>query len=319
MAATNAIRSVVAPRVKKVGTSLIGQAQYTSIQAAINAAAADPVPPSATAPYTIEIYPGVYTEAITCSSYVHLKGMGPEGSVTIQQTDATILTLPAGVNNIENLVFVLVTPTQARTMFTDGGNANVCYLSNCQFSVTTPAARAITVISISGATTLTLNNIYSEIAGTGVSYGIKVTNAAAVVSSTGAGVQFGFTNVNAFVFNVSAAANLAFMNSVFDGTCSFITCSAGTFVWHSCRVKSSGLLSVNTGANHSFQSSYIAIPVVAGNLAIVRLRNCSYPYITRTGTGNVTDTTMRVFMGIYHTVNLNYSGTTATANMECPA
>lgn len=56
-----------------------GYANYSLVQAAINAAAAHAVPPSEADPFVILIRPGLYVEDLTLQAYIHLVGM-PESS-----------------------------------------------------------------------------------------------------------------------------------------------------------------------------------------------------------------------------------------------
>jgi len=64
--------------------------------------------------------------------------------------------------------------------------------------------------------------------------------------------------------------------------------SAGDFIFDHDALRSTGDWS-NTGSTMMFRNCAIEAPVVAGNTAIVRLKNCSYRAISRTGTGNIVD------------------------------
>lgn len=288
------------PKVVRVGKVAGTGIDYTSIQSAINYAVTQT--PSATNPYVIYIYPGIYDEAITLSTYVYLKGIGTTGAVVIAQTDATVCTLSTGSNQMENITFRLVTPTAARTILTDGGNAPTFVISNSFFEVTTPSDKNITVMSYTGTGTYVLDSIYFGVGGTGASVGINV---GAVSNVTITNSNISFTNTNAYTLQVSADASIMLMNVSCGGTGSLMNVSAGTFIWQNCRMAATATV-INTGATHNVQNCYIARPIVAGNGAIVQLKNTSYPGTVRSGTGNVVDTRESPTIGIYHAVAINW-------------
>ncbi len=208
------------PRVKMVGKTLTGQAQYTTIQAAINAAAADPTPPSATAPYTIEIFPGIYNEAITCSTYVNLKGIGPKGAVFIQQTDATIITLATQVQ-IENLTVRLGTPSVARNMIIDNGAACVSLFVNIIFEITTPGGWACGVIYTTAVSSLTLERCRYSLGNIGSGRAIY-TSIIGATSLTLVNCDFAITSVSACHVRLSQANTLNSTGSRYSGTCQLL-------------------------------------------------------------------------------------------------
>jgi hypothetical protein len=288
-------------------------ASYTTIQSAINAAAADS--PSATSPKLVRIAPGVYDEAITLVSYVHLAAVGGSyGTVIVQRTDADICTLPSGVNNISGITFRLVTPTGARTIFKDNGNANVCYMENCVIEITTPSTYAHKLIAISGTgTVLVLTNFYANVGGTGDIHGIDISSAAVVSSS---GMQITINNVNAADLACShSGAVVSMMNSVLGGTATLFHVTGGTYQWTGCRLTATNPNVVNTDSTHYAENCFIDSPVSAGNGAEVRLRNCSYKYVLRTGTGNIIETTRKMQEGIFHVVNFTWNTLVASGNV----
>lgn len=73
--------------------------EYTTITAALNA-----ITPTATNPYVIEVWPGVYTETSTVNlkSYVHLKGSGRDVTTiqTSQGTSSDVLSIGNKINII---------------------------------------------------------------------------------------------------------------------------------------------------------------------------------------------------------------------------
>lgn len=288
-------------------------ASYTKIQDAINAAAADS--PSATSPKLVRIAPGVYDEAITLASYVHLAAVGGSyGTVIVQRTDSDIVSLPTGFNNISGITFRLVTPTNPRTIFKDSGNTNYCYMDNCVIQITTPSTYAHKLIAISGVgTVLILSNFYASVGGTGASTGIDISSAAVVTSS---GMELSMNNVNAFNLTCSSSgAVVSMMNSVLGGTASLFNVTGGTFQWTGCRLTGTGIGVTNTNATHYAENCFIDAPVFAGNGAEVRLRNCSYKYVNRTGTGNILDTTRKMQGGIFHVVDFTWNTAVASGNV----
>jgi hypothetical protein len=282
---------------------------FTTIQAAINHAAPSA---SATSPQLIRIAPGIYDEAITLSSYVHLASVGGSyGTVIIQQTDADICTLPIGANNISGVVFRLVLPSAGRSLFKDDGHANYCYLENVQFEIGTPGAFAHKLLAISGASVFVLNNVYANVGGTGASVGIDISSQAVVASS---GMEMSFANVNAFNVKCTASAQMQCMNTVLGGTSSLFNVTNGIFTWTGCRLSATGTGVINTNSKHYAENCFIDSGVYCQNGAEVRLRNCSYKYVYRTGTGNILDTTRKLPIGIFHTVDFTWNTVIASAN-----
>jgi len=286
---------------------------YTTIQSAINAAALDA--PSATSPKLVRIAPGVYDEVLTLSSYVHLAAIGGSyGTVIVQRTDSDIVTLPTGVNNISGITFRLVTPTNPRTIFKDSGNTNYCYMDNCVIQITTPSTYAHKLIAISGVgTVLVLSNFYANVGGTGDVHGIDISSAAVVTSS---GMELTLNNVNAANLSCSSSgAVVSFMNSVLGGTSTLFHVTGGTFQWTGCRLTATNPNVINTDSTHYAENCFIDSPVSAGNGAEVRLRNCSYKYVLRTGTGNIIETTRKMQEGIFHVVNFTWNTLVASGNV----
>ena len=69
---------------------------YTTITAALNA-----ITPSATKPYVIEVWPGVYTENVVLKSYVHLKGSGREVTTIQNSTSFGTVITATNLTNVE--------------------------------------------------------------------------------------------------------------------------------------------------------------------------------------------------------------------------
>ena len=273
---TSAIAVANAPFVLRVGAAFSGQAQYTSIQAAITAAAASTPAPSTSAPYTIEIYPGVYSEAPTFVANVHIKGIGPLGAVVIQQTDATIATLAS--MNIENVIFRLVTPTNARNMIIDNGAAVTCNIRHCEFDITTPSTFAHQVVLLSAASTVTFDDCYSTIAGTGASKILSVTGAAQVT-----------------------IGNCDFNNNSTSATCATISCAfTGAFI----AISDSDVYALY---GNSFACSAGIIFLQAG---------VHYHALARSSTGIIMDHSEFIDEYVWHTFNLMWEIVNANANVN---
>jgi len=66
-----------------------GNGDFTSIQMAINAAAARS--PSATNPWLVLVAPGVYAESLTLANHVHLVSLGGQESVVLQASGTPLI------------------------------------------------------------------------------------------------------------------------------------------------------------------------------------------------------------------------------------
>ena len=91
---------------------------YTTITAALSA-----ISPTATAPYVIEVWPGVYTENVVLKSYVHLKGSGRNVTTVKSATGGSVIT----ATNLTNVAISGLTLTGAL------GNATSCCGAGVQF------------------------------------------------------------------------------------------------------------------------------------------------------------------------------------------
>lgn len=139
---------------------------YSTIAAGITAANA--LTPTGTAPVTILVYPGLYSEdSLTLPAYCNLVGIGKIGSVIINatSTSATILTA-SGAQEIAGLVFsntsagdgVGVTTSAASTLIRD------CVFQNCRGAVVVTGSSAVGCV----VQNCIINYSISDNAGTGV-------------------------------------------------------------------------------------------------------------------------------------------------------
>ncbi len=286
---------VASSRIIFVGKALGGLVQYTTIQSAINAAAADPTPPSTTAPYTIVILPGIYDEVITMATWVNLKGIGPKGAVVIQRTDSDIVTLATQVQ-IENLTVRLVTPTAAadRHMFNDNFINCICRFTDVIAEITTPGAgNTIRIFRFSGASTAILERVSFDIpVTTSVITGVQNTAGTSKITINDSYFKI-MGPSNSYILSIGALGGIyKIKGTTFDGTCrplysinnecsiSFddctILCTANNmYVEHA----------IITFRHSTFHPSVIA----AADATQIRLLNCFYRTITRSESSNIVD------------------------------
>ena len=214
------------PRTVRVGIVPGGLSEFITIQAAINWCATQAVPaPSAAAPYTVEIWPGIYDEQVTLAANVHVRGLGPKGSVIIYQLDATPIILNAGIREVENITVRLGVPSAARALISDGGAAAGCKFTNVDYEVTTPAAFAITVFDITGLSTIITERCSHDIAGTGASATFRLATAVSTIHIRSN--DFEFTNANAFHIISTIASTVTGGGNRWAGTCGMFSVTLG--------------------------------------------------------------------------------------------
>lgn len=219
------------------------------VQHAITAAAADTPAPAATAPYTVYIHPGIYDEALTCATWVNLKGVNRD-AVVIQQTNANIMVLASNIC-VESFIVRLVTPTLARRLILDGAGAvtGVC-VKDVILEVTTPGAFNHELIYLSAASTVILEKCRVSLAGSGNSVITAQTTTASTLTILSCDFESNSSGPAARVIFCSIASAVCYVsNSRLSGVAGHIGCPAGT----------------------------------------VRVRNSQYRSIRRSATGNVLD------------------------------
>ncbi len=272
--------------VARVGQALGAQGvNFTTIQAAINFAATQA--PGAANPWTVEIYPGIYDEVITCSSWVNLKGVGPKGSVVIYRLDSTAIVILADNVEIADLTLRFGDVTGTRSFIIDDSATVTARFTNLVFELATPLAIAVRCFYIRGnGSDITIERCFHNIGGTGTSEGIRnLTNAAIfhLVDN-----DFTFPNVNATHILTDQAGTWTGGGNRWAGTCHMFNVSAGTITLDNDALLCTAAWT-NTGSTITLRHCAIEAPVVAGNLATVRMKNCSYRAISRAGTGNIVD------------------------------
>ncbi len=257
-----------------------------SVQDGIDAAAAETTTPAATDPYTVLIHPGIYDEAVAMSSWVNLKGIGPKGSVVIYQNDASIIVTDDNVE-ISDLTVRLGTPGAGRFLFRDNAGADTVKFTNLILEITAPGAHGNICFYFTGTGSYTIERCSYNIGGTGAAFGISdATNSGAHIHLVDN--DFEFANVNATHIFSNRAGTWTGGGNRWAGTCGMFIVSNGTFAFDNDAMICTAAWT-NTGSTIMLRNCAIEAPVVAGNLAIVRLKNCSYRAIQRVGTGNIVD------------------------------
>ncbi|GAG11615.1 unnamed protein product, partial [marine sediment metagenome] len=139
------IRTLVSSRIAyklRVGNG--GAVDFLSIQAAINYAIAQT--PTAANPWTIDIYPGTYDEALTMGDYVNLVGLGDRSVLLIQTGAADIITVGNVTCQLINLALDHSGGGAGACIATTNAGADIC-LSDCQITGMPAAVHVIEMIA----------------------------------------------------------------------------------------------------------------------------------------------------------------------------
>lgn len=281
------------------------------VQAAINAAAAQVPAPSATNPWTILIYPGIYNETIVGASWVNLRGIGPKGSVIIQQTDLNTVLLATNME-ISGLTLRIVTPTAARVLIRDADVACTVKMMDLVFEITTPVALDHIVFNFTGAGVYTIERCSYNIGGTGAAFGVRnVSNAATIHLADN---DFQFTNINAFHIASNQNGTWTGRGNRWTGTCGMFSVSDGRITLDGDAMICTGVWVV-TNSIIGLRHCAIEAPVVTGGGGNVRMKDCSYRAIQRGGAeGNIVDESSQLQDYPWHVVKWNWM--TALANAD---
>lgn len=214
----------IAHDVYQVGKFISDLVHYTTIQAAIDTAAA--TGPTADSPATVYINSGYYNESLVCADYVNLKGLGPTGSVIIYQDDATILTM-ANIQ-IDNVTIRLNTPTGARNLIIDNGVAITASFTDVDIKITTPGAYNHNIFLFSGASDIDMLNLDAHPDGSGASNVISVTGAAHIQAEH---CDFNNDSTNSACATINCAATGALVevdnSDIFAQNGRSVDCGAG--------------------------------------------------------------------------------------------
>ncbi len=301
--------SYVQPNTVRVGTGLVGLNEFTSISSAITFAAAQS--PTAANPWTVEVYPGIYTGALTMSDYVNLIGIGPRGSVIVALATGTAVTL--ATSDIENIT-VRLTAISGGSIYFYATAAVTSRIFNCVAESTTPGALAHYILQVETASTITIEQCYCSIGGTGSSTLVRsITNAATIRLKDN---DFTLNTVNGWLFWVRAAAVITSFRNRYAGTCKgFNNVTAqSTFTFDHDDILTTGVFDSPYGT-HSFNHCRIVPIVAAGNTATMRIKNSAYRTISRSGTGNIVDESPQFLDSIFHLASYIGDVKIASANI----
>ncbi len=216
------------PRTVRVGVVPGGLSEFITIQAAIDWCNTQAVPaPSAAAPYTVEIWPGIYDEQVTMATFVYLRGIGPKGSVVIYQDDDDAFPTPgAGTFQVQNLTVRLGTPSAARRLIRAAGSPTTIRLSDIVFEVTTPGNRVIEIFDFPGVVTGIIERCSFSIDGTGASVTLVAPANTVIVHLVDN--DFEWLNANAHHIESDVAGNdITGKGNRWAGTCAMFDCTDG--------------------------------------------------------------------------------------------
>jgi len=293
------------------------------IQDAIDAAAAEtPAPGTAIQvpgpviygyiTYTVLVHPGLYDEPITCGTWVNLKGIGPKGSVVIQQADATIISANATRVEIEDLTVRLVAPTAANRVLISVTNVPLCRFTNVIVEVTDPDGQNPILWQFTGTSVAILERCYANIGFTnsGItvyalnSSDITIDNCAFEIAATG----------HRHLRIPADTAIIRSSNTRYAGTARLLDLDAGTVSLSNDTIPCTGAWG-NTDSAVFMSNCSVEAPIVAGNGAVVRLKNCSYRAISRTGTGNIVDESPYLSDAPWHVEKWSWQAALANAQV----
>lgn len=301
------------PKTAWVSKDLSGLAKFTSIQAAINYAKTQS--PSATNPWTILIYPGIYDEAITTADWVNLKGIGPKGSVVISQADETTVILLGldATMQIQNLTVRLAAPTTYRSIVTSiyGFTSHVSF-TDVVLECPAPGAHAITVFDLCADGSYLIERCSYNIGGTGNSRGILNSGPTPVFRLIDN--DFEFNNVNAYHISTNQYGTWTGEGNRWAGTCGMFEVSNATFIFDNDAMICTGAWANMTNSIMTLRRCAIEAPVFAYPSGIIRLKECSYRKIQRLLGGNIVDESPQLQDAPWKVHKWNWM--TALANMD---
>ena len=269
---------------------------------------------AATAGDVILIHPGTYDEPVVCKAGVDIKGVGPASGVIIYQLNADIITLATNVH-IDNLTVRLGTPDGERHLFEDNAVACTAKMTNIILEITAPTNIAnLMIFYFTGAGDYTIERCSGTFTYTGnaVGHGVHTSTNAATLHLVDNDFTY-LANTAAIHIFCSVASTITGSGNTWAGTAIMFETSNGTITLdHDALICTAGW--TVTGTTIVLRHCAIEAPVVAGNGAIVRLKNCSYRAISRTGTGNIVDESPYLSDAPWHVEK--WSWMTALANSQ---
>jgi len=296
------------------------------IKDAINAAAAETPAPGTTVQtateilgyitYTVLIHPGIYDEELVCQPWINLQGVGTKGSVVIYRDNPGVSDAVVQIANnceISDLTVRLGTPgADNRFVIMDNGVACTAKMTNLVLEIVAPATFISNIFSFAGAGTYTIERCSYSIGGTGATLGITNNTAAATIHLIDN--DFTFTNINATHIYSDIAGTWTGEGNRWSGTCHMFNVTDGTITLDNDAMLCTGAWT-NTGTTMTLRNCVIEAPVVAGNLSNVRMKDCSYRTIQRSGTGNIVDESSRFSDAPWHAEKWTWQALLANAQV----
>ena len=271
---------------------------------------------AATAGDVVLIHPGTYAEPIACKAGVDLKGVGPASGVIITQVNADIITLATNVH-LDNLTIRLGTPDAERHLIEDNAVACTARMSNLILEITAPTNIAnLMVFYFTGAGDYTIERCSFSITYTGnaVGHGVHTSTNAATLHLVDNDFTYLVNNAAIHIF-CSVASTITGSGNTWAGTAIMFETSNGTITLdHDALTCTAGW--TVTGTTIVLRHCPIEAPVVAGNLATVRMKNCSYRAIQRTGTGNIVDESPDLKDAPWHVQRWSWMATLAQSQVS---
>jgi len=108
------------------------------------------------------------------------------------------------------------------------------------------------------------------------------------------------------------ASTFTCMGTHWNGTGKMFYFDGGIIILDNCALLSPGVWTIGAGATITLRNCALECKATAGNTSIVRLKNCSYRAVSRTGTGNIVDESSHLLDSIYHVIKKVWEALTAT-------
>ncbi|KKN14274.1 hypothetical protein LCGC14_0997850 [marine sediment metagenome] len=264
-----------------------GTVTDTVIQWAVNAAAAGD---------TVMVHPGAYSEAVTLGAGKNVVGIDKDNCI-LTGTDITLFAMAAG-SRVANVTLVVIAT---------GGNAIGI---DCNDAAFTLEDVYITLTRSGG-------NAYGIYENTGATARVINLRNVRIVPTDAVGTN------EAGIYILQAGKTLNIENSWIRGGDYSIRCTAAStfYVDHTYMdvvvVPPGGGTTISClAATMWFRSCTIEKNITAGNLGTIRLYNCSYRQINRTGTGNIVDESPDLKDAPWHVQRWSWMATLAQSQVS---